>query len=108
VFDVALLLGSAPAVWSLASLLRGKSHPPRSGLPGVVVSLALPLLWELALPAGLLIGWPSASRASWPLTLLFFADLGYWLLALGAVLVATGCLRLALAGFRPGAGVTGA
>jgi hypothetical protein len=73
-----------------------------------VVGLALPLLWELALPAGLLIGWPSVSRASWPLTLLFFPDLGYWLLALGAVLVATGCLRLMLAGSRPGAGVAGA
>jgi hypothetical protein len=60
------------------------------------------LLWEIALPVGLLVGLPSLSHASWSLTLLDFPDLGHWLLALCAVLLATGCLRLALAGFtRP-------
>jgi CubicO group peptidase (beta-lactamase class C family) len=105
-FDAALLLGSALAVWSLVRLLRRRSHPPRTGLAGVLVGLALPLLWELALPVGLLMGWPSLSQASWPLTLLFFPDLGYWLLGLAAVLVATGCLRLALAVPRPRAWVS--
>jgi hypothetical protein len=41
-------------------------------------SLALPLLWEMALPLGLLIGFPSLAQASWPLALLYSPDLGYW------------------------------
>jgi CubicO group peptidase (beta-lactamase class C family) len=100
VFDAALLLCTALAIWSLVRLLRGRNRSPRVGLLHVVVGRVLPLLWELALPVGLLIGWPSVSQASWPLTLLFFPDLGYWLLALGALLGATGCLRLILAAPR--------
>ena len=97
VFDVALAFVSALAVWSLVRLVRGVSHPLRSRHLGVSAGFAVPLLWELALPLGLLIGFPSMSQASWPLTLLFFPDLGYWLLALCGTLLATGGLRLMLA-----------
>jgi CubicO group peptidase (beta-lactamase class C family) len=96
-FDAALLLVSASAVWSLVKLLRGMSRPRRSGPAGVPGVCAVPLLWEVALPSGLLIGFPSLAQASWPLTLLFFPDLGYWLLGLCGTLLATGSLRVVLA-----------
>jgi hypothetical protein len=96
-FDAALLLCSALAIWSLAGLLLRRGHPPRSGPLGGPVGSAVPLLWEVALPLALLIGFPSLSQASWPLTLLFFPDLGYWLLALCGTLLATGGLGLMVA-----------
>jgi CubicO group peptidase (beta-lactamase class C family) len=95
VFDAVLCLVSALAVWSLVRLLRMGNHHP--GTPGVPMRFAVPLLWEVALPVGLLVGFPPLAQASWPLTLLFFPDLGYWLLALCGTLLATGGLRLTVA-----------
>jgi hypothetical protein len=94
VFDAALLLVSALAVWSVARLLRRRTHPAGKGTLCVPLRFAVPLLWEAGLPLGLLIGFPSLAQASWPLTLLFFPDLGYWLLALCGTLLATGGVRL--------------
>jgi CubicO group peptidase (beta-lactamase class C family) len=96
-FDAALVICSSLVIWSLVRLLRRRKQPPRQGSLSGLASLALPLLWEMALPLGLLISFPSLAQASWPLTLLFFPDLGYWLLALCAMLLATGSLRLVLA-----------
>jgi hypothetical protein len=96
-FDAALVLASALTVWSLVRLLRRRRLPSGNGARGVPIGFAVPLLWEVALPLGLLIGFPSLSQASWPLTLLFFPDLGYWLLALCGTLLATGGLRLVAA-----------
>jgi hypothetical protein len=97
VFDAALFLASALTVWSLVRLLRRRRYRLQNGTLGVPIGFAVPLLWEVALPLGLLIGFPSLSQASWPLTLLFFPDLGYWLLALCGTLLATGGLRLVAA-----------
>jgi CubicO group peptidase (beta-lactamase class C family) len=97
VFDAALLLCSALATWSLPRLLSGRGRRPPHRPVSTPARAALPLLWEIALPVGLLIGLPFLSHASWPLTLLVFPDLGYWLLALCAVLLATGGLRVVLA-----------
>ena len=96
-FDAALFICSSLAIGSLVRLLRRSNQPPRRGPMSVLTGLALPLLWELALPLGLLIGFPSLAQASWPLTLLFFPDLGYWMIALCVILLATGSLRLILA-----------
>lgn len=74
---------------------RGRRLPHRP--VSAPARAALPLLWEIALPVGLLVGSPSLSHASWRLTLLDFPDLGYWLLALCAVLLTTGGLRVFLA-----------
>jgi CubicO group peptidase (beta-lactamase class C family) len=97
VFDAALLLCSALATWSLLRLLRGRGRRLPHRRASTPARAALPLLWEIALPVGLLVGFPSLSHASWRLTLLDFPDLGYWLLALCGTLLATGGLRLALA-----------
>jgi hypothetical protein len=97
VFDAALLLCAALATRSLLRLLSGRGRRPPHRPMSTPARAALPLLWEIALPVGLLIGFPSLSHASWPLTLLDFPDLGYWLLALCAVLLATGGLRVVLA-----------
>ena len=96
-FDTALFICSSLATGSLVRLLRRSNQPPRRGPLSALTGLALPLLWELALPLGLLIGFPSLAQASWPLTLLFFPDLGYWMIALCVILLATGSLRLILA-----------
>jgi len=101
-FDAALFICSSLAIGSLVRLLRRSNQPPRRGPLSVLTGLALPLLWELALPLGLLIGFPSLAQASWPLTLLFFPDLGYWMIALCVILLATGSLRLILARLRLG------
>ena len=101
-FDAALFICSSLAIGSLVRLLRRSNQPPRRGALSVLTGLALPLLWELALPLGLLIGFPSLAQASWPLTLLFFPDLGYWMIAFCVVLLATGSLRLILARLRLG------
>ena len=101
-FDAALFICSSLAIGSLVRLLRRSNQPPCRGALSVLTGLALPLLWELALPLGLLIGFPSLAQASWPLTLLFFPDLGYWMIAFCVVLLATGSLRLILARLRLG------
>jgi CubicO group peptidase (beta-lactamase class C family) len=99
VFDAALALCSALVLWSLVRLLRGRGRPIRRP-PGVLAGLVLPLLWEVALPLWLLVEFPALAQVTWPVTLLFFPDLGYWLLALCILLLATGSLRLILAGTR--------
>ena len=96
-FDAALFTCSLLAIWSLVRLLRPRNQPPRRDSLSALTGLALPLLWEMALPLGLFIGFPSLAQISWPLTLLFFPDLGYWLLALCVTLLTTGSLRLVLA-----------
>src|SRR5437879_9542253 len=96
-FDAALFICSSLAIGSLVRLLRRSNHPLRRGPFSVLTGLALSLLWELALPLGLLIGFPSLAQTSWPLTLLFFPDLGYWMIAFCVVLLATVRLRLLLA-----------
>jgi hypothetical protein len=74
-----------------------RASPPWPRPLAMLPSLALPLLWEMALPLGLLIGFPSLAQARWPLALLYSPDLGYWLLALCVLLLSTGSLRLILA-----------
>jgi hypothetical protein len=96
IVDAALLIISALAVWSLVKLLRSRNNPQRRDSLIALAALTLPLLWEIVLPLGLVIGFPFLAQSSWPLTLLFSPDLGYWLLAFCAVLLATGSLRLAL------------
>ncbi len=66
----------------------------------ILAGLVLSLLREIALPIGLLIGFPALTGATWSLVLLYFPDLGYWLVVLCVVLLATGTLRLALARTR--------
>jgi hypothetical protein len=93
-FDAALFICSSLAVWALIRLLRRRNQPPRRGSPGALTGVALPLLWETALPLGIFIGSPFLAQSSWALTLLFFPDLGYWLLALSILLLLTGGVRL--------------
>jgi CubicO group peptidase (beta-lactamase class C family) len=100
VFDAALILCSALVIWSLVRLLRRRNHPLRRRPLSVLVGLVLPVLWEVGLPVWLLISFPSVAQASWPLILLYFPDLGYWLLALCIILLATGSLRLIVARTR--------
>jgi hypothetical protein len=100
VVDVALVLCSALVLWSLVGLLRKRSQALRRSPLSILAHLVLPLLWEIALPIWLLIGFPSRSGATWLLILLYFPDLGYWLLVLCGVLLATGTLRLILARTR--------
>ena len=72
----------------------------RRRLLSLLAGLGLPLLWEIALPIWLLIGFPSRSGATWSLILLYFPDIGYWLLVLCSLLLATGSLRVILADRR--------
>jgi CubicO group peptidase (beta-lactamase class C family) len=99
VFDAALVLCSALVLWSLVRLLRERGRPIRRPL-GVLAGFILPLIWEVGLPLWLLIGFPALAQVTWPVILLYFPDLGYWLLALSIVLLVTGSLRLILAGTR--------
>jgi CubicO group peptidase (beta-lactamase class C family) len=94
VFDAALLLCTALAIWSAVRLARGRRFSSRRRVLGVLAGVALPLLWELALPVWLLAGLPHLAQASWPLILESAPDLGYWLLALSVLLLATGIVRL--------------
>jgi CubicO group peptidase (beta-lactamase class C family) len=94
VFDGVLGLGSALGIWSLVRLVRRRKHPLRHRPGSVLTGIALPLLWEVGLPLFLLIGFPPLMQATWALTLLYFPDLGYWLLALCLLLLGPGTLRL--------------
>ena len=96
VVDAALVLCSSLVLWSLVRLLRRRNRPIRRRLLSLLAGVGLPLLWEIVLPIWLLIDFPSLSGATWSLTLLYFPDLGYWLVVLCVVLLATGSLRLAL------------
>ena len=97
VFDVAVVLCSSLVLWSFVRLLRRRHQPLRRRRLSLLAGLVLPLFWELALPIWLLLDFPSLSGATWSLILLFFPDLGYWLLGLCILLLATGGLRLVLA-----------
>jgi hypothetical protein len=100
VFDAALALCSALVLWSLVRLLRGRNQPMRRRFLSLLAGLVLPLLWEIALPVWLLIGFPFLAGAPWSLSLLYFPDLGYWLVVVCILLLATGSLRLGLARTR--------
>ena len=95
--DAALFLCTALEVWSLVRVARRRSPSPRRRVLSLLTGVALPLLWELALPIWLMAGLPYRAQASWPLILLFFPDLGYWLLALSVLLLATAGLGLTMA-----------
>src|SRR5919202_1426561 len=82
VFDAALALCAALVLWSLVRLLRRRNHPLRRQFLSLLAGLVLPLLWEIALPIWLVIDFPSRAGATWLLMLLYFPDLGYWLIAL--------------------------
>jgi len=84
-------------VWDALAASGDETIEQEVRVVGAVTRAGPPLLWEIALPVGLLMLFPSLAHASWPLTLLDFPDLGYWLLALCAVLLATGGLRVVLA-----------
>ena len=88
VVDAALVLCSALVLWSLVRLLRRRNRLMRRRLLSLLAGLGLPLLWEIALPIWLLIGFPSRSGATWSLILLYFPDIGYWLLVLCSLLLA--------------------
>jgi CubicO group peptidase (beta-lactamase class C family) len=98
--DGILLLCSGLVLWSFVRLLRRRAQSLRQDPLNVLTSLLLPMLWEVALPAFLLIGFPPLMRASWPLILLYFPDFGNWLLVLCLILLATGTTRLVLAPSR--------
>ncbi|HEY0604390.1 MAG TPA: serine hydrolase domain-containing protein [Herpetosiphonaceae bacterium] len=101
VFDAALVLCSALVLWSLVRLLRRSNRPIRRRLFSLLPGVILPLLWEIALPIWLLLGFPTRSGATWSLILLYFPDLGHWLLGLCVLLLATGSFRVILARTRP-------
>jgi CubicO group peptidase (beta-lactamase class C family) len=100
VFDGILLLCSGLVTWSFVRLLRRRTQSLRQNPLSLLTSLALPMLWEVVLPLFLLIGFPPLMQANWPLILLYFPDLGYWLVVLCVVLLATGTTRLLLAPSR--------
>lgn len=101
-FDTTLLLCSVLVLVSVLSLLQRRKQPLKRDPLSLVFRLALPLLWEIGLPIGLLLGFPTQTQASWPLILLYFPDLGYWLLMICLLLFATAVLRLILAFARLG------
>jgi CubicO group peptidase (beta-lactamase class C family) len=104
VFDGAIVGCALLGLGSLVRLLRQRQHPPRRRPWRVRTPRALPLLWEVGLPLTILLGVPTVLQAPWPLALLYFPDLGYFLLVLCLLLVATGTLRLILARAVPRAG----
>jgi CubicO group peptidase (beta-lactamase class C family) len=93
--DRIILLGTGLVMWSFAKVLKRRSRPWRRSPVGLLTSFALPVLWEVALPLLILVGFPPLVQASWPLILLYFPDLGYWLIVLCLLLLATGATRLA-------------
>lgn len=97
IFDGCIFLCSALALWSLVRLLRGRHQPLRRRRVSLLPVLILPLLWEVVLPLGLLGGFPQLVGVTWPITVLFFPDLGYWLIAICLLLLVTGIIRLVLA-----------
>jgi CubicO group peptidase (beta-lactamase class C family) len=99
-FNAALFLCSVLVLASALRLLQGRKQPLKRDPLSLVIKLALPLLWEIGLPVGILLGFPTQTQASWPLILLYFPDLGYWLLIICFLLLATGALRLILAPAR--------
>jgi hypothetical protein len=100
VFDTVLVLCSALVLWSLVRLLRRRNRPIGRRLLSLLAGLVLPLLWETVLPIWVLLGFPARSGATWSLILLYFPDLGHWLLVLCILLLATGSLRVILARTR--------
>jgi hypothetical protein len=99
-FDAALFLGSVLALVSVVRLLQRRKQPLKRDPLSLFTGLALPLLWEIGLPIALLLSFPTQMQASWPLILLYFPDLGYWLLTISFLLLATAALRLRLASVR--------
>jgi hypothetical protein len=101
-FDAALILCSVLVLVSVFGLLLRRKQPLKRDPLNLIIRLALPLLWEIGLPIGILLGFPTQTQASWPLILLYFPDLGYWLLMICFLLLATAALRLILASARLG------
>ncbi len=101
-FDVTLFLCSVLVLVSVLRLLQRRKQPLKRDPLSMVIGLALPLLWEIGLPIGLLLAFPTLTQATWPLILLYFPDLGYWLLMICFLLLATAALRLILASARLG------
>ena len=101
-FDATLFLCSVLALVSVLRLLRRRKQPLKRDPLSLGIGLALPLLWEIGLPIGLLLVFPTQMQASWPLILLYFPDLGYWLLLICFLLLATAALRVRLASTRLG------
>jgi len=87
--DVAVVILLVLALWSVIRVVRRWRRP----LKRTSLSL-LPLLWEVTLPIGLLIGLPNLTGASWELILLYLPDIGFWLLGMFFLLFITGMLRI--------------
>ncbi|HXR65083.1 MAG TPA: hypothetical protein VN729_04130 [Ktedonobacteraceae bacterium] len=88
--DVAVILLSVLALWSVVEVARRWQRPLRK-----TSGRFLPLLWEMALPIVLLVGLPALTGASWELILLYLPDIGFWLLGISLLLFVTGILRIA-------------
>lgn len=87
--DVVVGILSVLALWSAISVVRRWRLP----LKHTPVSL-LPLLWEIAVPLGLLVELPTLAGASWAVILLYLPDLGFWLLGMFLLVFITGMLRI--------------
>jgi CubicO group peptidase (beta-lactamase class C family) len=101
-FDATLFLCSVLVLVSVLRLLQRRKQPLKRDPLSLASRLALPLLWEIGLPVALLLALPTQTQASWPLILLYFPDLGYWLLTICFLLLATAALRVRLASARLG------
>lgn len=88
--DAVVGILSALALWSVIRVVRGWRRP----LKRIPLRL-LPLLWEVALPIGLLVELPNLAGASWELILLYLPDIGFWLLGMFLLLFITGIARSA-------------
>lgn len=94
IVDVVLLGLTLLALWSMLRLIRGWQRPSTGRQAGRLWTLPLPLLWEVALPVGLLIELPQIIGASWQDGLLYLPDISYWLLGMFALLLLTGAARV--------------
>lgn len=97
IVDAVVLILTLLALWSTFRLIRRWRRPLRNTPAGLLQSLALPLLWEVVLPVGLLIELPQAIGVSWPVGLVYLPDLIVWLLGMFVLLLLTGIARIARA-----------
>jgi CubicO group peptidase (beta-lactamase class C family) len=90
-FDIILLAIVAVQIWALTRLLR-RRLTPRS-MPQTVL-IAAPLVWEVGLGLGLLLGYQTLLGMSLRGSFLAFPDLSTALLTIGALWLITGLARI--------------
>ena len=92
--DATILVLSLLALWSTLRLIRRWQRPLKRTPVGLLRGLFLPLLWEVALPVGLLVELPKVLGASWAVGLLYVPDIISWLLGMLVLLLITGIARI--------------